>query len=55
MIKNTIIDNELKLFNKINLKKFLHKKSNNQYVVLQKWRIINFLRWRNIFKQYLLY
>ena len=55
MIENTDIDPEIGLFNKFKLKEFLYKKNHNKYVVLQKWRIINFLRWRNIFKQYLSY
>jgi len=50
MIKLTKLDNELEMFNLENLKKFLLNKNNNN---LQKWRIINFMRWKNIFREYL--
>ena len=50
MIELTELDNELGMFNLENLKKFLLNKNNNN---LQKWRIINFLRWKNIFREYL--
>ena len=54
IIEKTEIKNDFDLFNFDKLKMFLSKQNEtDKNINLQKWRIINFLRWKNIFKEYL--
>ena len=51
VLKNTELNSDLDLFDLPNLNKFLN--NNNSHNNLQKWRIINFIRWKNIFSKFI--
>ena len=51
VLKNTELNSDLDLFDLPNLNKFLN--NNNSYNNLQKWRIINFIRWKKIFSKFI--
>ena len=53
LLKTTKLENNLDLFDNYELKKFLLDNSTNNSILLQKWRIINFIKWKKIFKEYL--